>query len=373
MKRLSRLVILELWGPWLFGVAIFTVLIMAGSFLFQLTGYLAKGIDFATIMQLSGMLIPGIVAKTCPMAVLLACLLSFGRLSGDSEIVVLKAAGTSLTKIMVPVAAFGLAVAVLTFIINDFVVPRASYGANTLKEKIVARLDSTAIRPTSYPIFEDNVLKAMVMAKNFDIAEKTLSNVAIIFYDKQTDPNLLLTADKLVFEMADGKLNTKDGWRVQGTAHLVTMEGNATTVENAWPAGTSSPDMTDKDLVSQNLKDFDGLSMAELRGQIQEARETRMSASHIRNMEFGYWNKIAIPFAAFVYALVGAPLGIRNHRTGAATGFTLAVVIIFGYMLLTNFMAIWAQGGQIPAWVASFGPLIVGTAVALYTIRTKNS
>jgi 1,4-dihydroxy-2-naphthoate octaprenyltransferase len=36
-------------------------------------------------------------------------------------------------------------------------------------------------------------------------------------------------------------------------------------------------------------------------------------------------------------------------------------------------MAIWAQGGQIPAWVASFGPLIVGTAVALYTIRAKNS
>jgi lipopolysaccharide export system permease protein len=70
--------------------------------------------------------------------------------------------------------------------------------------------------------------------------------------------------------------------------------------------------------------------------------------------------------------LVGAPLGIRNHRSGAASGFWLAVIIIFIYMLLSNVLAITAQGGAIPAWVASFTPIVLGVAAGAYLTYIKN-
>ena len=96
MKTVDRLIISELVGPWLLGVSMFTVMIAAGQFLFQVTGYLAKGADFMMTMQFIFLLLPGIIAKTFSMAVLLGALLAFGRLSGDSEIVALRAAGISL-------------------------------------------------------------------------------------------------------------------------------------------------------------------------------------------------------------------------------------------------------------------------------------
>ncbi|MCH8980291.1 MAG: LptF/LptG family permease, partial [Armatimonadetes bacterium] len=84
------------------------------------------------------------------------------------------------------------------------------------------------------------------------------------------------------------------------------------------------------------------------------------------------WNKLALPLAALVFGLVGAPLGIRNHRAGTATGFALSVVIIFGYMMLANAMSIMAQGGRMPAFIASFTPIVIGLVVAMVLIQRRN-
>jgi lipopolysaccharide export system permease protein len=70
---------------------------------------------------------------------------------------------------------------------------------------------------------------------------------------------------------------------------------------------------------------------------------------------------------------VGAPLGIRNHRTGAASGFWVSVIIIFAYMMTVNFMAQFALGGKIPPSVASFTPIVIGMIFAAYTIHRKNT
>ena len=61
MKRLDKLVLGELAGPWAFGVAIFTVLIMAGTYLFKMTDYVVQGIPVLTIMKLSFLLLPGVM------------------------------------------------------------------------------------------------------------------------------------------------------------------------------------------------------------------------------------------------------------------------------------------------------------------------
>ncbi|MFN8218578.1 MAG: hypothetical protein U0S12_00390 [Fimbriimonadales bacterium] len=73
MKRLDRLIVGELAGPWVFGVGIFTVLIMAGTYLFKITDYIVQGISPATVLQLSVVLLPAIMVKTFAMAMLPRC------------------------------------------------------------------------------------------------------------------------------------------------------------------------------------------------------------------------------------------------------------------------------------------------------------
>lgn len=90
------------------------------------------------------------------------------------------------------------------------------------------------------------------------------------------------------------------------------------------------------------------------------------------NLQFWLYNKFALPLAAIVFGLLGAPLGIRNARTGAATGFAIAVAIIFGYQMLVNTLNTFAMGGKLPASVASFTPLVIGSAFAVFIMWRRN-
>ena len=368
MKRIDRLVIGELFGPWAFGVAIFTVLITAGSFLFQLTEYLAEGSSPLQVGELAALLLPGVMAKTFPMAVLLSTLLGFGRLSSDSEVVAMKAAWISVARMMAPVAAFGLFVFLLTFTFNELLVPAATRRAVSLREEMDKAVEGRSAQPTSRPIFEDGKLRALLTAKDFSFARRTLTDVIVTAMDKDEQPQVYLWAKELVFTDAET-------WQIKGQAVLTPVDGGSRVVfkDGVWPEQVPRPNMTANDLLAQTLRNLDALSMAETGKQIaRERANPQADLSQIANLEFGYWNKIAVPLGALVFGLVGAPLGIRSHRTGAATGFWLSVVIIFAYLLVANVMSIFAQGGRIPAVVASFTPIALGLATSGWLIKQRN-
>ncbi len=368
MRRIDRLILGELVGPWAFGAAIFTVLIMAGTYLFKITDYIAQGIAFGTVIELTLLLLPGVVAKTFSMATLLAALLAFGRLSSDSEIVALRAAGVGLGRIMAPVFLFGLAVSALTFWFNETLVPSAAMRATALQTDVAKQLKGISLQPIGQPVYEGGVLKAMVVARDFNMGSRTLRGAQITTYDAKGEPTFVFFANELEYR-------GPDDWQMRDGGRLLSADGR-TFVKlegNGWPERVAKLSLTFEDLVAGMLKDLDSLNMRQMRQQIVRAREnTRVSPAQISNLEYGYWNKITLPLAALIFGLVGAPLGIRNHRTGAASGFWLSIMIIFGYMLLTNFMAVYAQGGAIPAYAASFTPLVIGLVFAGVTIRRKN-
>lgn len=368
MKRLDALVVRELLGPWIFGVALFTALLMAGTYLGRLAEYVVGGISPGKIAQLIALLMPAILVQTFAMAVLLAALLAFGRLSSDSEIVALRAGGASLTRIVLPVAGFSIVVAALSFGFNELLVPAAARMSRSVTSEITRTLDAKTTQATSIPQYEKGRLVAMVMARDFNVSTRTLAGVVVVAFDVQGNPTTALKVRSL-------KYFGKDDWRIEGGSELVSFDGHVHAVlEGAvWPDVVPKVSADLGDLLSQGDTTFASYSMPELRLAIEKARMDRtMSPKQIANLQYGYYNKISLPMAALVFGVLGATLGIRNHRTGTATGFALAVAIIFGYMTLANFMNVWAQGGVFPPYVSAFAPVVVGAIVCGVVIWRRN-
>ena len=368
MKRVDRLIIGELLGPWVFGVAIFTVLISAGQFLFEITRYIAAGADVWKTTQLLMLLMPGVMAKTFSMAVLLSALLAFGRLSGDSEIVAMRAGGISVARIMRPVGLFGLGVFAIALMFGEVIVPDATRQAVALRIEIDTEMQGRTQQSTSRSIYKDGKIKMMLHAKDFDMLAGSLDGVVLTVFDSQGDPELFLYAEEMVF-------TSEEDWRMPSGWKLVFFKSGITVQSGSdtFPSEVPNPDVTPDDLITQVLKELEAFSMKDMKKQIdREKQNPNYDRKLVSNLEFGYWNKLALPLAALVFGLVGAPLGIRNHRAGTATGFALSVVIIFGYMMLANAMSIMAQGGRIPAFVASFTPIVIGLVVAMVFIQLRN-
>ena len=374
-NRLDRLIYRELLGPYVFGVAMFTVLILAATYLFSITNYIVKGVPIITIFEVTLLFIPGILVKTFAMAMLLSGLLAFGRLSNDSEVIAMRAAGATMTQIMRPVVIFSLVVAIVAFGIDETVVPWASQKSEQIAQVISLQLDPTRTTTASEPIVEKGKVLGMVIARDANLSTGTLRGATVVVYDPKTGQNQwILWANKLQFE-PQLLGTTNGGWIIEGGATLQSADGSTfTKIDNrAWPPQVPKPQFTVEDLIAGQLKNLDVLNMKGILKEIHRLRkDPHSSPSQIRNLEFGYWNKIALPIAALVYGLLGAPLGIRNSRSSTAAGFALAVGIIFGYVTLINLLNVYAMNGVIPPWTASFTPVLGGLVAAILIIRNRN-
>ena len=396
MNRLYRLVLQELAGPWCFGVAIFTILIVTMLYMLRFTEMMVRGVDPATVLYLAILSVPAVLVKTFAMAALLAGLLAFGRLSGDSEIVALRAAGASIGRAMMPVAWFGIVIAAVAFGVDECVVPIATQRAESLQTELAKKLRAQDLNPTGYPIRDkDGKLIAQLNAREFDLQQQVLRGVTVIFYKRLTDASSADKADDHKSDTKPGRQPDDPGfinvcyleapelkfqtemtdtdWRITKGARLVAADGSSTTiVGTAWPANLPKLTAKPEDILSAMTRNLDNFSMKQFREAIEKAKKEKLEHKTIANLEYGYYNKIALPLAVFVFGLLGAALGIRNHRTGVAGGYMIAIVIIFCYLQLANLMAVFANRGSLAPYVASFTPLVVGCVAAVVTIHQRN-
>src|SRR5579863_2606243 len=208
----------------------FTVLLSAALFLNKFSSYLVQGVPFSTIFELTLLLLPGLLVKTFAMAMLLAGLLGFGRLSGDSEIIALRAAGASIARIVLPAGIMAIAVAVLAFGIDETLVPwAASTGMNMMKE-IAKNLDPDRIQTLSIPITSGGKTVGVVVARGYDPLRQALEGATVVAYNKDGTNFGYLWAEELVFD--PDKFQNGQGWTIQGRAHWQTFDGtmNSNTV-----------------------------------------------------------------------------------------------------------------------------------------------
>src|SRR5436309_654077 len=108
-QQVDRLVLLELYAPFLFGVAMFSLLTVVAVTLQEALKFITKyNLPASELIPLVGLAAPQLVVLSIPMGTLLGTLLSAGRLNSDLEITGLRALGISLTRIMLPYLAVGL-------------------------------------------------------------------------------------------------------------------------------------------------------------------------------------------------------------------------------------------------------------------------
>jgi len=351
----------------------FTVLLSAALFLNKFSSFLVQGIPFSTIAKLTGLLLPGLLVKTFAMAMLLAGLLGFGRMSGDSEIVALRAAGASIGRIVAPAGAMAILVALIAFAVDETIVPWAASTGMSMMKDIAKKLDPDRVQTLSIPITSGGKTRGVVVARGFDPLRQALEGATVVAYNKDGTNFGYLNARELVFD--PDKVQGGGGWRIQGGATWISADGSVYNriADSAWPEGAPMPNATPQDISAMQITEMDVLSMAQIRERINAMRKEKdFPRDTVANLEFGYWNKIALPLATFVYGMLGAPLGIRRNRTSAAAGFALAVAIIFAYITLINVLNVYSMGGVIAPVVASFTPIVIGLVAAAVIIRRRN-
>jgi len=146
VKILPRYVVREHVGPLIFSLSALTILLLLNQVAKQFGQLVGKGLSWGVIGEFFLLSIPFIVAMTLPMAVLVAVLYAFSRLVAENEVTALRASGVSVNRIVAPVMAGGVVLALLMLLFNDQILPRANHRLRTLQTDIARKKPTFALR-----------------------------------------------------------------------------------------------------------------------------------------------------------------------------------------------------------------------------------
>src|SRR5260370_39929147 len=146
VRPISRCLLRQHGAPLGFALAALTSLMLIQQIAKQLSSLLGKGLPTGVIIEVFVLSVPFIVAVTLPMAVLVAVLHVFTRLAADNEITALQAGGVSVGRLIAPVLGGAAAVALLSFLWNDQLLPRTNHQLRILQVDIQRKKPSLALK-----------------------------------------------------------------------------------------------------------------------------------------------------------------------------------------------------------------------------------
>ena len=111
MKTLSRYIIKEHLTPFIMALLVLLFILLANFLLRSMDRFMGKGLDFLLIMEYVFLNLAWILALAVPMAILVATLMAFGRLSSDNEIAAMRSVSASYFKLMTPAILLGCIIA----------------------------------------------------------------------------------------------------------------------------------------------------------------------------------------------------------------------------------------------------------------------
>ncbi len=362
MKIIYRYLTQELLIPFLFGVAAFTAIFIGTDLLFDLTDlYIEYGIGIISVIRMLILSLPSVIVFTFPMATLLATIMCYNRLAGDSEIVALRAGGVSIYRILIPALLLGLLMSFLTIGINEAVVPRANYIFNQMMHEI----RRGEVRPrTQSDLFwtpidsETGYPDYVLYAGHFNADTGIMSDV--FFHDYYQDrPATLIKAQEARWVDASWYFHEGVIYHLEPGARVPEISFSR------WEAGqiTAEPDR-----ISQMSKDTEDMNLGEL-AELIALKEEQGQDTAEQKVE---WHmRLSIPFANFIFVLLAAPLGIKRRRSGgSAVGMGISIIVIFLYYILMSVGEALGTGGTIPPWLGAWMQnLVFFAAGSLMLIR----
>lgn len=345
----------ELVGPFLFGLSAFTLIFAAtqiiniGRIMSETHAPLWAAIE-AFLWQL-----PSMVVLTIPMALLLGTLLAMQRLSGESEITAMKAAGITFLRIVAPLLVAGIVLSVVTYVLQEEMVPYA--------QSQFALIESTIINKTS-AFSSDLIVHAGLPGGGSQTTFanacdgpgcRALLGVTLVQYDRQQNPTQIVFADRAVF--------SAEQWTLEG-ARIVRFQNGGQNVTVA-DTPTMQIALGEKPAdISKRAANNNPQNMS--RSQIADIVHTgQLSPGELKKYDMAYQEKLATPFACFVFTLIAVPFGMRSIRGGSNTsvGFGLAVLIVFVYYIVQTFFSYVGQAVLPLAALAAWMPNVIFTAI----------
>ena len=362
-------------------------------FLRAIDRFLGKGLSALTIFEYLFLNLAWIIALAVPMAVLIATLMAFGRMSEDNEINAMRASGISFTSILKPALIFGVIICLTLTYFNNYILPEMNFYARLLQGDIHKKRPGLEIEPGHFintiPDYSMIIRKDNNgMMEDVRIFSKENQEIQTSIYSLTGELEML--DDAIVLMLYDGEIHEldlndyKSYRRINFKQHKIIIPADDMMLARRDTSNRSDREMTVPMMLNKKANynkrsekvqtrigrafnkvigdsivpismDDALLQMDNYRAEmlnkdltpVEQRRQERKLKSLERQMNNEYrliqnyqksqnkyaveiHKKFSLPIACILFVLVGAPLGTLTRKGG----FIVAISMGFGFFLI---------------------------------------
>jgi lipopolysaccharide export system permease protein len=366
MRILRDHLLKEFMSPFFFCLSLLLFVFLLGRGFLQMADLvLNKDVDALLVLKLLLVSLPFMLVFVIPMAVLVASLLTFGKLSFDNEITALRASGVSLLKLVTPITTIVFVLCLISLILSDQVASMSHFTYRRLLMQIGIDSPSAALE-------EGTFIKKF---KNFiifiyEIDGKKLKGIRI-YQPQEGKPVRTIIAQR-------GELITVPE---ENVIKLRLVHGTSDEPDPKDPSKLYKLNFKTYDLplnmsgldnpkdISKKPKD---MTVRELKTEIEKLGETGIKATYELSAEIHH--KFALAFSSLAFLFIGIPLGITTRRGDKSVNFGISLAVMTLYWVLLIAGRAVAEKNLIPPFIAlQFGNFVLGgLGVYLFTRLVRN-
>ncbi len=346
----------------------FFIVFFCNQILLVAESILKQRVPLFQVIKLMTYSLPFIIAQSAPFATLVGFLMCIGRMMTDNEIMIFRASGLPYRYILIPVLALGLLISILSFGVNDYLLPLGTIKYTKLYREILTSTPSVALESNSVKRTNDFTL---VIG---NVTDRDVSDLLFFDTDEQGNQRVIASGKTKIVDTHDRSIlmqlqmknpaianfNKKDRKTVDYIqSDEASMNVFVSDMDDSFSNSTSPREMTSYDVFK--------------RIRAMKKDPGRYSKLLVNSYEVEYFKKFSLPFGSIFFALLAMHLAILFGKVNGQTiGLIIGVllsVLYWAMMILGQTFGI--RNGLNPFWTMWLPNILVGTAGLLFYLRLR--
>lgn len=411
---LSRYILKEHVSPFFISLLVVTFVLLIDRIIDLLNLIIEKQLPISIVIKVFSLSLPYMLALSIPMAILVATILAFGRMSVDREIVAIKSSGVNIYRCLTPLITAAVLLTGMMVYFNHWFLPNTNHKLKNLMLKIAYYKPMTIIEAGEY----NNLMDFTVWCG--ENSDQELKQVLI--YDRSSSryPRTIYAESGVVSQMDGGSAlrivltngemhqrNEMEPGKYQSSSfeeyvvNIRDLEGGFDPFESGY---RSDREMTYPQII-QSLKDRNQereqllSEIQELKSRLKESglsaylqygneenrriysminiAETRLAELDeiTRSLKVEFHKKFALSFAIVIFIMIGVPLGLMTRTSGIGMAFSVSSAIFLIYYVALNMGEQLADRGHInpfiSMWLSNFVFFIIACFLIWGSVREK--
>ncbi len=362
MKIIDRYMVRAFLGPFLWCLFIFIIMAVIIDIFSFIEDIVKFKIPFTSIIAFYVYYAPTIFLQVTPMAALLSTIYILSNLNKNNEITAMKSSGISLWRILAPILIIGFLISMITFIVNDKIIPVSSKVSSVIRRD---ELESQKRKSSQAKIIENVAVygagNRIVFAKNYDTEKKTLGDIIIHEHDASENLVSKITAQSGAWTDEGWKFSKVIMYRIDNVGRMI---GKPLFFNEKVIALKERP----SDFANREWR-ADYVSYRELKKYINNFKGAGTKLVRMLSVDLHY--KIAFSVISLIIILIGAPFALITTRGGVLIGVGMSIAIGLLYYAFIAISLAFGKAGILPPIVSAWLGNVIFSILGIYLINKR--